>query len=145
MGQSTDRYYTYCEKNLIDYEYSLSSKIWEKKERERGEQEREELSCIECLLSQRLSDFFTCGGSLNLLSSSWYYHFILKRKLKFWNVKICTFILHILHTKNVPLLCLSLRYKDENYQMWFVLSRKLLSNCMTTINKWLIQGYISRE
>lgn len=132
-------------KNLIDYEYSLSSEIWEKREKERAEEWRAELSSIECQLFQCLSDLFTGGGSLNPLSGSSYYHFILISMLMFWNVKICIYSTYIAY-KNIWHYCVLLwGYKDENKQTRFLLSRKLLSKYVATINKWLIQGYITHE
>ena len=71
MGQSTGRHYIYCgKKKLIDFEYSLNSEMWEKREKGRGVEGREDLLFIECLLFQGLSDLATCEGSLNLLSRS---------------------------------------------------------------------------
>lgn len=50
MGQSTGRHYTYCEekkkKTLIDFEYSLNSEMWDKREKGKGVEGREDLLFI---------------------------------------------------------------------------------------------------
>ena len=107
-------YILWEKKNLIDFEYSLNSEMWEKREKGRGVEGREDLLFIECLLFQGLSDLVTCKGSLNLLSRSWYYHFIWIRKLKFWNVKnMYIYSTYIAHQKCTIIVLISEYIKME--------------------------------